>query len=160
MAKPHPIRRPVRSARLAMSPAFGFAPNRIAVAVRNALLLGLAFGTLTIAMSPVQAQTPSTSLDTSEKQSPAPTAEEVTTLPTVTVTGESTTLTYAGGQVSTGSRMGLLGEKDFMETPFSTITYTDKYMADIQAMDIQEVISKTDPAVFMSGVSGEHLESY
>lgn len=160
MAKPHPIRCPVRSARLAMSPAFGFAPNRIAVAVRNALLLGLAFGTLTIAMSPVQAQTPSTSLDTSEKQSPAPTAEEVTTLPTVTVTGESTTPTYAGGQVSTGSRMGLLGEKDFMETPFSTITYTDKYMADIQAMDIQEVISKTDPAVFMSGVSGEHLESY
>lgn len=160
MAKPHPIRRPVRSARLAMSPAFDFAPNRIAVAVRNALLLGLAFGTLTIAMSPVQAQTPSTSLDTSEKQSPAPTAEEVTTLSTVTVTGESTTPTYAGGQVSTGSRMGLLGEKDFMETPFSTITYTDKYMADIQAMDIQEVISKTDPAVFMSGVSGEHLESY
>lgn len=160
MAKPHPIRCPVRSARLAMSPAFGFAPNRIAVAVRNALLLGLAFGTLTIAMSPVQAQTPSASLDTSEKQSPAPTAEEVTTLSTVTVTGESTTPTYAGGQVSTGSRMGLLGEKDFMETPFSTITYTDKYMADIQAMDIQEVISKTDPAVFMSGVSGEHLESY
>ena len=40
---------------------------------------------------------------------------------------------YAGGQVATGGRVGLLGDKDFMETPFNTISYTDKFIADRQA---------------------------
>jgi len=56
--------------------------------------------------------------------------------------------------------MGLLGDKDFMEIPFSTLTYTNQYMTDLQARDIQEVISKTDPSVFVTGVPGESLESY
>lgn len=56
--------------------------------------------------------------------------------------------------------MGFLGDKDFMETPFSTITYTEQFIADQQAQDIQSVISKTDPTVFTSGIAGEALESY
>jgi len=88
--------------------------------------------------------------------------ETAATLPTVTVSGQpgAATAPYAGGQVSSGGRVGFLGDKDFMETPFSTISYTEKYVADRQAKDITEVISATDPAVFSNGVSGAWSENY
>lgn len=51
-------------------------------------------------------------------------------LPATMVQGETAVLdnlpaAYAGEQVAYGSRIGLLGNKDFMETPFSTISYTE-----------------------------------
>ena len=67
---------------------------------------------------------------------------------------------YAGGQVATGGRVGLLGDKDFMETPFNTISYTDKFIADRQARDITDVISATDPTVFSNGQTGAINEFY
>ena len=84
------------------------------------------------------------------------------TLPTVTVTAAAggAASPYAGGQVTSGARIGFLGDKDFMETPFSVITYTDKFIEDQQARDISEVVSRTDPTVFTSGIGGEALESY
>lgn len=158
MAQPH--QHTVRSVRPAIPPTFDFTPNRIAIAVQKALLFGLTFSALAVVAPPVWAQTSNVEIDASEKQSSSSAAGEVATLPAVTVTGEATMPTYSGGQVATGGRMGFLGDKDFMETPFSTITYTDKYIADQQAKDIQEVISKTDPTVFTSGIAGEALESY
>lgn len=158
MAQPH--QHTVRSVRPAIPPTFDFTPNRIAIAVQKALLFGLTFSALAVVAPPVWAQASNVEIDASEKQSSSPAAGEVATLPAVTVTGEATMPTYSGGQVATGGRMGFLGDKDFMETPFSTITYTDKYIADQQAKDIQEVISKTDPTVFTSGIAGEALESY
>lgn len=159
MTKPHPTQRTVRYARQALPPNFDFTTNRTAVAVRNALLFGLAFGALAIVTPPVLAQTSNAAVDASGKQSSSD-AGEVPTLSTVTVKGDATMPAYSGGQVGTGGRMGFLGDKDFMETPFSTITYTEKFIADQQATDIQEVISKTDPTVFTSGIAGEALESY
>ena len=158
MAQPH--QHTVRSVRPAIPPTFDFTPNRIAIAVQKALLFGLTFSALAVVAPPVWAQASNVEIDASEKQSSSSAAGEVATLPAVTVTGEATMSTYSGGQVATGGRMGFLGDKDFMETPFSTITYTDKYIADQQAKDIQEVISKTDPTVFTSGIAGEALESY
>ena len=70
------------------------------------------------------------------------------------------TAPYAGGQVAAGSRVGLLGDKDFMETPFSTISYTDKFIADRQAKDITDVIAATDPTVFNNGMTGTFSENY
>lgn len=67
---------------------------------------------------------------------------------------------YAGGQVASGGRVGLLGNKDFMETPFSTVSYTDTYIADLQARDITEVIAATDPTVFSNGITGTYSENY
>ncbi|MBB4845725.1 iron complex outermembrane receptor protein [Paucibacter oligotrophus] len=67
---------------------------------------------------------------------------------------------YPGGQVATEGRLGLLGEKDFMETPFSTISYTSQRIADRQAKDITEVIAATDPTVFSNGVTGAWSENY
>lgn len=116
----------------------GFTHHRIAAAV-------LAFGTLAAATQPGLAQT---------------STEEGVALPTVTVSEGKEMPTYSDGQIGTRSRAGFLGDKDFMETSFSTITYTEKFIADQQAQDIQSVISKTDPTVFTSGISGEALESY
>jgi len=148
----------VRSARQAVQ-NFDLTPNRIAIAGQKALLLGLTFGAMAMAAPSVLAQAANMEVD-ANGQLPSSGNGEVVTLSEVTVQGEATVPAYAGGQVSTRGRMGFLGDKDFMETPFSTITYTDQYIADQQAQDIQEVISKTDPTVFMSGVSGESLESY
>lgn len=158
MAQPH--QHTVRSVRPAIPPTFDFTPNRIAIAVQKALLFGLTFSALAVVAPPVWAQASNVEIDASEKQSSSSAAGEVATLPAVTVTGEATMPTYSGGQVATGGRMGFLGDKDFMETPFSIITYTDKFIADQQAQDIQSVISKTDPTVFTSGIAGETLESY
>jgi len=129
----------------------GFALNRTFSAVQMALLLGLGASALALMASPAQAQ-----------NSTAAQADEVVTLPSVTVKGQRDKIveSYAGGQVATGGRVGLLGTKDFMETPFNTISYTEQYIADQQARDISEVIAKTDPSVFMSGIAGESNESY
>lgn len=67
---------------------------------------------------------------------------------------------YAGGQVASGGRVGLLGNKDFMETPFSTISYTEKYIEDTQAQTITDVIAATDPSVFSNGLKGTYSENY
>lgn len=91
--------------------------------------------------------------------------ERALTLPVATVQGQMQAPaelppSYAGGQVATGSRVGLLGNKDFMETPFSTISYTEKYIADRQAKNITQVIAATDPAVFSNGLTGTFSENY
>ncbi|MFT3719532.1 TonB-dependent siderophore receptor [Pseudorhodoferax sp.] len=80
-------------------------------------------------------------------------------LPAVTVTagaGRAGELpeAYAGGQVASGSRLGLLGSKDFMETPFNTISYTDTYVQNVQADQLSRVIALTDPSVFSNGATG------
>lgn len=131
----------------------GFAWNLTALAVHKALLFGLACGSLAMAAQPARAQSGDPSL-------PASAAQDAPAMPTVTVKEDAKRAVYSGGQVSTGARMGFLGEQDFMETPFSTITYTDQFMADQQARDIGEVIARTDPSVFMSGIAGESNESY
>jgi len=85
---------------------------------------------------------------------------DVTTLPEVEVQGARLSAVYAGGQVATGSRVGLLGEKDFMETPFSTVSYTEAFIENLQARELSDILSATDPTVFNSGMRGEFRESY
>lgn len=91
-----------------------------------------------------------------------PTSEVEATLPQVTVQEKVAPVTapYAGGQVNSGGRVGLLGDKDFMETPFSTISYTEKFTQDRQAQSITDVISATDPTVFSNGVAASWSENY
>lgn len=84
-------------------------------------------------------------------------------LDTVTLTATDAggvPVAYAGGQVATGGQLGMLGNKDVMDTPFSTVAYTEKYVADLQAQSVEEVISATDPAVFASGSTGMLSENY
>lgn len=83
------------------------------------------------------------------------------TLPSVQVQEQRrATADYAGGQVAGGGRVGLLGEKDFMDTPFSTVSYTESFIRDRQAKDLTDVIAATDPTVFSNGVTGAWSENY
>lgn len=53
---------------------------------------------------------------------------------------------YAGGQVGTGARLGMLGNRSFLATPFNVTGYTAKLMADQQARTIADVV-QNDPSV-------------
>ena len=72
------------------------------------------------------------------------------TLPEVAVNAEKdeTTLPipYAGGQVARGGRVGLLGDKDFLDTPFSTTNFTSEYIQNQQARTLGDIITR-DPSV-------------
>ena len=56
---------------------------------------------------------------------------------------------YAGGQVAADNRVGLLGNKPFLETPFNTVSYTEEYIEDRQAQDIGAVAGATNPSVYV-----------
>lgn len=139
---------PAMASRSAPGAAPGSSPGLVTQpALRSAWLAGLGSCLAFVAAS-AQAQGES--------------ATGITTLPTVQVRSQSVQSTdpYPGGQVATGSRVGLLGNKDVMETPFSTISYTDAFIANRQAQDITGVIAATDPTVFSNGVTGAWSENY
>ncbi|WP_240998797.1 TonB-dependent receptor [Pseudomonas baltica] len=138
-----------------VSTAPTFALSRTCTAVHMALLFGLS-GVAMGALGETQEQ--------AEKARTAPDKGSLV-LSETTIEGTQDTLgtlmpEYAGGQVATGGRVGLLGNKDIMETPFSTISYTDKYIRDRQAKDITDVIAATDPSVFNNGIKGTYGENY
>lgn len=47
---------------------------------------------------------------------------------------------YAGGQIASGSRVGLLGNRDVMDTPFSTTSYTVQMIENQQASTVAQVL--------------------
>ena len=53
---------------------------------------------------------------------------------------------YAGGQVATGGQLGMLGERDVMDTPFNQTSYTAKKVQDQQARTIRDALID-DPSV-------------
>ncbi|MGG4773102.1 TonB-dependent siderophore receptor [Paenalcaligenes sp. Me52] len=90
-------------------------------------------------------------------------AGETTQLSAIRVAGKAATdiePAYAGGQVATGGRMGLLGNKDVMDTPFNVVSYTDRYIQDKQAQELSSIIAATDPGVFNNGASGMIMDSF
>ena len=81
------------------------------------------------------------------QQGAAPAAEPSGgTLSTVTVranadaSAEGLSAPFAGGQVARGSRVGVLGNLDLMDTPFSTTAYTAELMQDQQARSVGDVL--------------------
>ena len=69
---------------------------------------------------------------------------------------------YAGGQVATGGQLGLLGNRDVMDTPFNQTSYTAKKAQDQQATTIRDVLID-DPSVRVSsrdgGPAGDQVRS-
>ena len=64
---------------------------------------------------------------------------------------------YAGGQVARKSQLGVLGERDFMETPFNVLSFTEEHIQNRQAQTISDLIAD-DPAVQeSSGSSATNL---
>lgn len=64
---------------------------------------------------------------------------------------------YAGGQVATGGQVGLLGNRNVMDTPFNQTSYTQKTIQDQQAKTIREVLIN-DPSVLNYGQGGGALD--
>ncbi|RIX98512.1 TonB-dependent siderophore receptor [Aureimonas flava] len=53
---------------------------------------------------------------------------------------------YAGGQVATGARVGSLGNRSVLETPFNVTSFTEKLIRDQQARSVGDVVLN-DPSV-------------
>ncbi|WP_238302252.1 STN domain-containing protein, partial [Methylobacterium gregans] len=47
---------------------------------------------------------------------------------------------YAGGQVGTGTRVGFLGNRSVLQTPFNVTGYTEKLINDQQARSLSDVV--------------------
>jgi iron complex outermembrane receptor protein len=66
---------------------------------------------------------------------------------------------YAGDQVARGGRAGLLGNLDYMETPFSGTAYTQSLIRNQQARSVGDVL-QNDPAVRVTKGFGNFQEVY
>jgi iron complex outermembrane receptor protein len=100
------------------------------------------------------------------QNAPAPEGNTPTaTLSTVTVnasadaSAEGLTKPFAGGQVARGGRVGILGNQDIMETPFSSTSYTNELIQDQQAKSVADVLLN-DPSVRTARGFGNFQELY
>lgn len=66
---------------------------------------------------------------------------------------------FAGGQVASGGRLGVLGNRDIMNTPFNITSYTAKTIADQQARSIADV-AKNDPSVRATWADGSYSNQF
>ena len=100
-----------------------------------------------LAISPVAAAVLGLWLPLADAQTPAAAADTSSaTLGTVTVnasadaSAEGLSKPFAGGQVARGGRVGILGNQDIMDTPFSTTSYTHALIQDQQAKSVGDVL--------------------
>jgi iron complex outermembrane receptor protein len=66
---------------------------------------------------------------------------------------------YAGGQVARGARLGMLGNRDMMETPFNITAYTADVVENQQARTVADVLAN-DPSVRFTTSSGHLYENF
>lgn len=69
------------------------------------------------------------------------------------------TQTYAGEQVARGGRVGILGNQDYMDTPFTSTAYTSQLIQDQQARSVSDVL-QNDPSVRVARGFGNFQELY
>ncbi|WP_227556788.1 TonB-dependent receptor [Acinetobacter johnsonii] len=81
-------------------------------------------------------------------------AEEVSVLPALKSEAQSQQ-GYADGKLAKEAKLGALGNKSVIDTPFSVTTYTAKTISDTQAATVSEVL-KNDPSIRETTNSG-HL---
>ncbi|MBC3953387.1 TonB-dependent receptor [Pseudomonas folii] len=74
-------------------------------------------------------------------------------------TGSTDGQTYAGGQVARRGSQGMLGSRDFMDTPFSMTTYTSKTVKDQQARTLGDLVA-SDPSVRATNPAGGRYEQF
>lgn len=83
-------------------------------------------------------------------------------LPSTSIVGaEGSTVAhvYAGGQVARRGAQGLLGSRDFMDTPFSMTSYTDVAVKNQQARTLGDMIA-SDPSVRATNPAGGRFEQF
>jgi iron complex outermembrane recepter protein len=86
---------------------------------------------------------------------------EGSSLDVMVVNGSQITLgdEYEGGQVARSGRVGMLGNVDFMDTPFSTSSYTEQLIRDQQAESVADVL-ENDATVRVATGYGNFQELY
>ena len=67
---------------------------------------------------------------------------------------------YAGGQVASGARLGMLGNADLMDTPFSVTSYTAQTIEAQQARSVADLLVANDPSVRVVGGRGDLVDTY
>lgn len=96
---------------------------------------------------------------------PATPPDAAGTLATVTVqssadaSAEGLPPPFAGGQVARGGRIGILGNQDTMDTPFSSTSYTSQLIQNQQAQSVADVLLN-DPSVRAARGFGNFQELY
>ena len=88
---------------------------------------------------------------------PNTTPESKAEIEEITVTGQAEA--YAGGQVTRSGRIGLLGNKDIFDTPFSISSYTAELIENQQARTVADVVRNDASARLTSTGQGyfEHM---
>jgi iron complex outermembrane receptor protein len=66
---------------------------------------------------------------------------------------------YAGGQMARGARLGMLGNRDIMDTPFNVSSYTSALIENQQARTLQDVL-ENDPSVRVTTSAGHMRENF
>jgi iron complex outermembrane recepter protein len=89
----------------------------------------------------------------------APVAQTVVIRASADASPTGLTTPYAGGQVARGARVGVLGDQDMMDTPFSITSFTSELIQDRQARSVGDVL-QLDPAVRVARGFGNFQESY
>ncbi|MEH6565952.1 MAG: TonB-dependent receptor [Halopseudomonas sp.] len=116
--------------------------------------LSLALSSLFVA-AVAHAQEP----DTTEPNADAVELSAMTVSASADASADGLPPAYAGGQVAAGSRVGVLGNQDYMETPFTTTSYTQTLIQDQQAASIGDVLLN-DPAVRVARGFGNFQQVY
>lgn len=85
-------------------------------------------------------------------------------LDTITVQGQAINNwdappVYPGGQVARGGQLGILGNVDVMNAPFSQTSYTEKYLKDQQATNLREALV-ADPSVRVDSSADGMTDSF
>jgi iron complex outermembrane receptor protein len=90
-------------------------------------------------------------------------AQTAAALPEVSVTGqhdpEALPAAAPGGKAAQGLRLGVLGNTDVMNAPFSATAYTQQLIQDQQARTLADVL-QNDPSVRYTTNSGHMLEHF
>lgn len=89
-------------------------------------------------------------------------AGTITTLPDIVVaSAHPPTLptSYTGGQVARGGRLGLLGNRDVMDAPFSVTHYTSALLTNRQAVTLADALN-VDASVRFTGQIGGVTDSF
>lgn len=86
-------------------------------------------------------------------------AADAVELPTSQVTGlrsraNELPVEYAGGQVARGGRLGMLGNADLMDAPFSITSYTAQTIRDQQARSVADVLANEPSAQIATARTG------
>lgn len=107
---------------------------------------------LSVSLSVHAAEQPDDQADSAE-------LDRVTVTASADASEEGLPPAYAGGQVATGGRAGILGNQDYMDSAFSITSYTNELIQDRQARSVGDVL-QNDPGVRVARGFGNFQESY